>query len=75
MTNCEMLKKVIESKGIKYSYIADQLGITASSLSKKVSGEREFKQNEISRMSRLLKLSATEIKRIFFAVNVDKKST
>ena len=68
MTNTELLEKVITSSGLKKNYIAEQMGITAYSLAKKIRNETEFKSSEIKKLCLILEINTLEDKdRIFFA--------
>ena len=69
MTNTTLLEEKINDSGLKKSYIAKKIGITAFSLAKKIRNENEFKASEINGLCALLKIdSAEEKERIFFAV-------
>ena len=71
MTNTSLLKKKIDDSGYKLRFIAKQLGITYQAFLKKINNETEFKASEIAILKDLLKLTDEELKKIFFAVNVD----
>lgn len=75
MTNTTLLKDFIERSGYKRSYIAECLGITTYSLLLKINNKSEFKANEIDILCRLLNISIRDRMRIFFARQVDLKST
>ena len=76
MTNTEELRGLIESKGFKYGFIAEYLGITYQSLLNKMENVREFKANEVHRLCKLLDIDTfEEQERIFFTMPVDLKST
>lgn len=75
MTNTAMLKDKIASSGLKSKKIAEIMGITAVSLSKKTHNVTEFKASEIESLSQILRLSVKDKNEIFFAHNVDFKST
>lgn len=76
MTDTEKLRKLISESGLKLEYIAKQLDITRFSLQKKLENITEFKASEIQRMCEVLKIEDAELKeQIFFAQNVDLKST
>lgn len=51
---------------MKYRFVAETLGITPYGLQKKIENVTEFKASEISKLSKLLKLSAAEMTEIFF---------
>ena len=42
MTNTEMLRDAIKARGLKYNYVAEQLGITPYALQKKIDNENDF---------------------------------
>lgn len=68
MTDTELLEAIIDQSGLKKSYIAQKIGISAFSLAKKLRNENEFKATEIDKMCKLLNISSLEDKeRIFFA--------
>ena len=47
--------------------LADKLGISEASISRKIKGETEFNRNEIKMIKVLFNLSADEVDSIFFA--------
>lgn len=67
MTNTELLRAEIQKAGLKYKYIAEQLGLTPYGLQKKVENVTEFKASEISTLSKLLHFDDSKMKAIFFA--------
>lgn len=75
MTNTKLLAEQIRLSGYRLAYIAEQCGLTYAGLLPKLKGEREFKQTEIMTLQDLLKLTDKGVKDIFFADDVDKKST
>ena len=66
MTNTSALRQKIEQSGLKYRFVAETLGITPYGLQKKIENVTEFKASEISKLLKLLKLSAAEMTEIFF---------
>ena len=70
MTNSEMLINRIKECGFTISQFADEMGITRQGLHKKIYNKSEFKQSEIEKSSRILKLNAKQEKEIFFATYV-----
>ena len=68
MTDTAMLRKEIEASGLKYSYIADKMGLTPYGLQRKVDNLSEFKASEILSLSSILNLSERKRNEIFFAV-------
>lgn len=75
MTNTTLLREKIENSGYKLRYIAKQLGITYAGFQKKLNNETEFKVSEVAILKELLKLTADEVQRIFFAIRVDLAAT
>ena len=72
MTNTEELRRIIKNSGLKLEYIAEQLGITRFSLSKKIENVTEFKTSEVQKMCDVLQISDPSMKEaIFFASEVD----
>ena len=75
MTNTEALSEEISNSGITITAIAKKLGITREGFYKKLNNETEFKASEISAMQRILNLSNKRRDDIFFAKEVELKST
>lgn len=75
MTNTKMLEKRIDLSGLKYKYLAEKLGISYYSLRKKMDNVTEFTATEIDILCETLCLSVEDRMRIFFAKQVDLKST
>lgn len=72
MTNTEELRRIIKESGLKLEYIAEQLGITRFSLSKKIENVTEFKTSEVQKMCEVLQISDSSMKEaLFFASEVD----
>lgn len=68
MLNSELFRETVENHGMKYKFIAKELGISAQSLNSKMSNKREFTANEIGTLCELLRIKDYEqIKMIFFA--------
>lgn len=66
MTDTEALVALIEKSGLKYKYIASQLGISYFSLNRKINNATEFKTSEVSKLCELLNIdSAKEKEQIF----------
>ncbi len=65
MIDMERLIEKINASGLKRTYIAENLGISDSLLSKKLAKETEFKANEIAKLSSILQLSDAEKVSIF----------
>lgn len=47
MANSKALRKLVESRGLKYKYIAGQIGITPYCLARKIDNKVDFKAGEI----------------------------
>lgn len=73
--NHDLLKKVIQERGIKITSLAENIGISRQSLSQKLNGEREFSQGEIFAIKSFLRLSDSEFILIFFSSDVEECST
>lgn len=68
MTNTEMLIELIERSGLKKSYIADKVGFSRTTFSKKIKNIVPFNQYEIERLCEILKISDLKTKEaVFFA--------
>ena len=73
--NNDLLKKVIQDRGIKVSVLADKMGISRQSLHMKLNGERTFDQGEIMALKTNLYLTDEEFMQIFFNDDVEENST
>lgn len=49
-------KNIINSKGLKQNWIADQIGVTESMLSKVLSGEKRFSKENQKKFHKILGL-------------------
>ena len=75
MTDTEVLKELIISKGLKLKYVAQYLGLSSYGLSMKINNEREFKTSEVAALCELLEIESLEVKEaIFFKQKDDFKS-
>lgn len=72
--NNDLLREVIQERGIKVSVLADKMGISRQSLHLKLNGDRSFDQGEIMALKTNLRLSDEEFMSIFFSEPVDKLS-
>ena len=72
--NHDLLKEVIQDRGVKVSVLADKIGISRQSLHMKLNGERSFDQGEIMALKTNLRLSDEEFMSIFFNNGVDNLS-
>lgn len=66
MTNTKRLRDIIDKSGLKYCFIAKQLGISSYALQLKIDNRNEFKVSEVNKLSALLSLSVKERDAIFF---------
>ena len=72
MTDSLALRNKIEEKGLKYSYLAEKLGLSRNGFALKVDGKNEFKASEVTKLCEILGItSLREKERIFFAQNVE----
>ena len=75
LTDSEKLNNAIAESGMKITAIAKKLGITREGFYRKLNNETEFKASEISAMQTILNLSNDARDSIFFAKEVELKST
>ena len=75
MTDSNMLNTAITESGITVTAIAKKLGITREGFYKKLNNETEFKASEIKSMQNILNLTNKKRDAIFFAKEVELKST
>ena len=72
MTDTLLLKSMLLRKGLTVETASEKLGISRASMSYKVNNKREFMASEIKQLSDLLELTDSEVRQIFFTVNVDE---
>lgn len=65
MIDIDRLIAKIDESGLKRRYIAENLGMSESLLSKKLAKEVEFKASEIAKLANILRLSEDERVSIF----------
>lgn len=65
--NIALLKSKMVLRGDNQVKLANELGITETSLSYKFSGKTPFKSSEMEKIIQRYQLSADEIKEIFFS--------
>ena len=76
MTNEFILRNKIKEKGLKLKFVAEELGLSPYGLARKIKNENDFTSTEILKLCDLLDIkSLREKDTIFFAKNVDLKST
>lgn len=73
--NSTELKVEMLRKKVNQTQLAEKLNISKSALSKKLKGVNEFSRKDISIVKEVLNLTPKRIDEIFFATNVDLKST
>lgn len=75
MTNRELLEKCIERSGLKKGKIAEALGKTINTFSRKLAGKQDFTESEMHTLAEILQLTNEEKIAIFFAEEVGKMAT
>lgn len=75
MTDSKKLGDEIADSGMKITAIAKKIGITREGFYKKLNNETEFKASEILALQKILRLSNKKRDEIFFAKEVESKST
>lgn len=65
--NAIAMKEFVDERAIRVSLMAQKLGISRYSLYKKLSGESEFKVNEMRRFIELTRMTQDEVQKIFFS--------
>ena len=66
MVNAEMLTEAIKDSGLKKASIIEKMGISYSSLQRKISGRTEFKASEIGILKEILGLDDASTRVIFY---------
>ncbi|MBF1359130.1 MAG: toxin-antitoxin system, antitoxin component, Xre family protein [Mogibacterium diversum] len=66
MINSNALRDKIETSGLKYKYLAEQLDISSYGLQLKIDGKNEFLVKEAVKLCNLLNLTNKEREDIFF---------
>ena len=76
MTDTALLRERIKNSGLKLNFIAERMGLSRFGLAKKINNDTQFYAGEIDKMCEILGItSVDECMAIFFAKEVDKKST
>lgn len=75
MTNTRLLKNKIKKSGYRNNYLAEKLNLSETGFSLKVNNKNKFYVDEMYKLSRILKITNEEKEKIFFDLDVDKKST
>ena len=73
MTNTDLLLDIIKKSGLKLCYIAEYLGISRYTLSKKIHNKSEFLPSEINSLCILLKIEKMEDKVNIFLYQCSQK--
>lgn len=71
MTNTILLNYAIARTGMGRQGLADKMGLSLTSVQKKINNEVEFRQSEIQKACVALELTNEEKESIFFAQAVD----
>lgn len=71
MTDTTKLSQIIDESGLKMAYIAQNIGISGYSLSKKINNVTEFKTSEIKKLCKLLNITSLKAKDDIFFANDD----
>lgn len=75
MTETKRLKQIISASGLKYSFIAEQIGLTYQGFKNKIENKTLFNVEEVDKLCRLLKIKDIQQKEeIFFAKKCEFKS-
>lgn len=70
MTDCKKLNDAISASGITKTAIARKMKLSRAGLYKKLCNKSEFKQSEMEKLSKILRLSQKQEREIFFASDV-----
>ena len=68
--NEKELKAKIVAFGDTQARLADAIGISASNLNDKINGKAQFRQNDIATIKERYHLTAEDVDRIFFGVEL-----
>lgn len=72
MTDTERLRKIISKSGLKYSYIAEKIGLTYQGFKNKIENKNLFNVEEVDKLCKLLDITDIYQKEeIFFAKQGD----
>ena len=74
MVDLKLLVKTINESGLTREEIAGKVGLTREGLWNKLSGKTEFTASELAGMKKVLSLSNTRFRRIFFATDRELNS-
>lgn len=65
----EILKKIIDEKGIKYTFISSKTGIPIDTISRSFLGKRRLPANEMIEICKAIKIDIDDLNCIFTADN------
>lgn len=68
MTNTERLRKIISNSGLKYSYIAEKIGLTYQGFKNKIENKNLFNVEEVDKLCKLLNITDVYQKEEIFFV-------
>ena len=68
MTNTERLCKIISNSGLKYSYIAEKIGLTYQGFKNKIENKNLFNVEEVDKLCKLLNITDVYQKEEIFFV-------
>lgn len=72
MTDTEQLRKIISNSGLKYSYVAEKIGLTYQGFKNKIENKNLFNVEEVDKLCKLLNITDIYQKEeIFFAKQSD----
>ena len=75
MTNTKVLQGKMRENGFTLKSLSKFIGLSSTALFNKVHGEKEFLISEVRALRTALDLSDADVQEIFFANDVELKST
>lgn len=66
MVDTQYIEKKIKESGLKKAYLAEKCGCTRQYLGMKIRNEADFKVEDVKALQKELKLTDTEVIKIFF---------
>lgn len=67
MVDVFKLEQRIKNEGLKYGHLAQQLGVSSNTFTKKMKGMVDFKAPELKILRDVLHMSSDDVDSIFFA--------
>lgn len=67
MVNTQLLVYTLKRKGVKKSFVAEQMGITRATFTNKLKGVSPFSLDDVKAIAKALELTNKEVQEIFFA--------